>query len=88
LFKPSLNGSRAALIGCACAYLMLLPTGALSFWRSLAFAASAALLLVVVATARSSNAPIPAPGRAIPLSIGAWALWSTASALWSVDRAF
>ena len=87
MFKPSLN-SRAALIGCACAYLMLLPTGALSFWRSLAFAASAVLLLVVVATARSSNAPIPATGRAIPLSIGAWALWSTASALWSVDRAF
>ena len=67
---------------------MLLPTGALSFWRSLAFGASAVFMLVVVATSRSGDAPASWPGHAIPLSIGAWALWSTASALWSVDAAF
>jgi O-antigen ligase len=88
LLKPSLNGSRTALLAAACAYLLLLPTGALSFWRSLAFAASAVLALMLATLARSSGEPVPSLGKAIPIAIGAWATWSAASIAWSVDRAF
>ena len=88
MLKPSLNGYRNALIVGASAYLLLLPTGALSFWRSLAFASSALLALTVVVLARSSGQPVPSLGKAIPAAIGAWALWSAASVAWSVDPTF
>ena len=86
--KPSPQALHAALIGCACAYLFLLPTGALSFWRSLAFGACAVLMLVVVARSPTTGETIPSAGVLVPATVAAWALWSTASVLWSVDRAF
>jgi O-antigen ligase len=84
-----LDRCRAALLVSAAAYLLLLPTGALSFWRSLAFATSAVLAVVVtVALARSRREAIPAIGVAIPVAIVAWAVWSIASLAWSVDPGF
>lgn len=84
-----LDRCRVALLASASAYLMLLPTGALSFWRSLAFATAAVLTLVIVVTqARSRIEPLPSIGVAIPVAVAAWALWSAASLAWSVNPAF
>ena len=84
----TLERCRAALLVSACAYLLLLPTGALSFWRSLAFATAAALTIVVVMLQRSSGDRVPPIGRAIPIAVAAWAVWSFVSLAWSVDRSF
>lgn len=86
LTAPTLERCRAALLVAACAYLLLLPTGALSFWRSLAFAMSGVLTIVVVVLGRSSNDRVPSIGTALPVIVAAWALWSAASVAWSVDR--
>lgn len=84
-----LDRCRVALLVTASAYLLLLPTGVLSFWRSLAFATSAVLAVVIVAAvARGRRETIPSIGVAIPAAIAAWALWSIASPAWSVDPAF
>lgn len=84
-----LDRCRVALLVTAFAYLMLLPTGSLSFWRSLAFGSSAVLALVIVAAlARSRQAALPSIGAAIPAAIAAWAVWSVASLAWSVDPSF
>ncbi|HVE48704.1 MAG TPA: O-antigen ligase family protein [Casimicrobiaceae bacterium] len=78
---------RVALVVAAAAYLALLPTGAIAFWRSLAFAASSALMIVVLlGRARERRqSTLPLPDAAIPLTVLAWALWSFASLWWSVD---
>jgi O-antigen ligase len=83
-----LHRCRVALLAAAAAYLFLLPTGALSFWRSLAFATSGALTVAVVALTARSRGKLLSIGTAIPLSIAAWATWSIASLAWSVDPAF
>ncbi|MBK7742862.1 MAG: O-antigen ligase family protein [Betaproteobacteria bacterium] len=69
----------------AAAYLALLPTHALTFWRSTTFALGALLALAVAMAAARRRAPaIPAPPRAVTLAFVAWGLWSTASLAWSV----
>ena len=69
----------------AAAYLALLPTHALTFWRSTTFALGALLTLAVAVAAARHRAPsIPAPPRAVTLAFVAWGLWSTASLAWSV----
>lgn len=85
--RAVIDRCRVALVVAAAAYLALLPTGAGAFWRSLAFAASLVLMIVVlIGRARERHDPIfPLPGAAIPLTVIAWALWSFASLLWSVD---
>ena len=84
-----LDLGRVALLVTASAYLMLLPTGALSFWRSIAFGSSALLAIVIVAAvARSRREIIPSIGAAVPAAVAAWALWSIASLAWSVDPSF
>jgi len=83
---PMIDRCRRALLAAAAAYLVLLPTGALSFWRSLAFAAavaSGAWLLAI--RARDASLRLPLPDRAIPLAVLAWSLWSAASLAWSID---
>lgn len=79
---------RSALLVAAAAYLALLPSGALSFWRSATFAAAAVFTLTVVARQRASTSRLPLPGRAIPLVVLAWAAWTLASTLWSVDAGY
>ncbi len=76
---------RSLLLIAAAVNLALLPTGALTFWRSLSFGFGAlfALLLVVGAVTRRVE-PIPSPGYAILLPLLAWSAWATASLLWSV----
>ena len=84
-----LDRCRGALLASAAAYLMLLPTGALSFWRSLAFATAAVLTLVIVtAHLRPRVERLPSIGASIPVAVAAWALWSAASLAWSVNPAF
>jgi O-antigen ligase len=86
---PSLPRAHAALLVAAGAYLALLPTGALSFWRSLAFVlAGIATVAVLLGERRAGREPAGLPGRAIPVLVLAWAAWSCASLAWSVDRGF
>jgi O-antigen ligase len=80
---------RGALLVAAAAYLALLPTGTLSFWRSLAFAiGAAAAAALVVAERRQRERTLVLPDLAIPAAVAAWGLWSTASLAWSVDAAY
>ena len=84
-----LERCRGALLVAAAAYLALLPTGALSFWRSLAFGAAAlAAAVLAVAEWRQRERTVVLPGIAVPMAAAAWALWSTASLGWSVDAAY
>ena len=86
---PALPRAHAALLVAAGAYLALLPTGALSFWRSLAFALAAiGTVAVLIGDRRNASAMPGLPGRAIPALVLAWAAWSCASIAWSVDRGF
>ena len=79
---------RRALVAAAAAYLALLPTNTLTFWRSLAFAVGATLsTILIVAAARDPSQRPPTPGRAVLLSVLAWAGWAAASLVWSVDPA-
>lgn len=80
---------RSVLLIAAAAYLALLPSNALSFWRSLAFAVGAlAALALLHATWRTDRAALPSPGRGVLLTLGAWVLWAVASLAWSIDPAF
>ena len=74
-----------ALVGAAAAYLALVPSNALTFWRSTFFAAAALAALVVGVRASRAGSLGPAPGRVLVAAFGGWALWSCASVLWSVD---
>jgi len=76
-----------ALVGAAAAYLALVPSNALTFWRSTFFAAAALAALVVGVRACRAGSLGPAPGRVLVAAFGGWALWSCASVLWSVDPA-
>jgi O-antigen ligase len=88
--KPALlDRCRRGLAVTAAAYLALLPTNAISFWRSLAFGIAAALALGLVAAARRGRGPrIASPGGAIVATLLAWSLWCVASLAWSIDRPF
>lgn len=79
---------RRALPAAAAVYYALLPSAALTFWRSLAFAVAALLATAVVAARRHERPVLPLPGTLLPLSILAWAAWTFASRLWSVDPAY
>lgn len=84
-----LDRLRRGLALATAAYLALLPSNALSFWRSLAFACAALLAAAVVgASLRGRAAPIPGPGRAVVAALGAWSAWACASLAWSIDPAF
>lgn len=84
-----LDHCRRGLAVAAAAYLLLLPSNAISFWRSAAFAAAAGFALaLVVATLRSNAPPLPSPGRAILLALVAWSGWAVASLAWSIAPAF
>jgi hypothetical protein len=76
-----------ALVGAAAAYLALVPSNALTFWRSTFFAAAALAALVVGVRASRAGSLGPAPGRVLVAAFGGWVLWSCASVLWSVDPA-
>jgi O-antigen ligase len=76
---------RRALLVVAAAHLVLLPTGALTFWRSATFAIAAALAAVVVARRR---ARLPLPGAAAVALLAAWSAWTLASVAWSVDPSY
>ena len=80
---------RSALLVAAAAYLALLPSNALSFWRSLAFATGAiSAIALLVAYSRDRGLVLPSPGRAVLLTLAAWASWAVASLAWSIDPAF
>ena len=80
---PMIDRCRRALLVAAAAYLALLPTGALAFWRSLAFGIAVACTIAIVAMRR--HAPIALPNRAVPIAVAAWSAWSLASLAWSID---
>jgi O-antigen ligase len=83
-----LDRCRRGLAVAAAAYVALLPTNAISFWRSLAFGAAALLALVLASAALRGTAPrLPSPGRAIVAALAAWSLWAAASLAWSIDPA-
>jgi O-antigen ligase len=77
------------LVVAAGAYLVLQPTPAVTYGRSLALGATAyfALVLVIAALARRT-APIPLPGPAILAPLALWCLWCAASWTWSVHPAY
>jgi O-antigen ligase len=80
---------RHWLLVAASAYLVLVPVGALTAFRSIAFAASSVFALgVLAAAAAGRSARVLPPGRAVPLAIATWMAWGIASLLWSVDPAF
>ncbi|HEX4882918.1 MAG TPA: hypothetical protein VFX05_02190, partial [Casimicrobiaceae bacterium] len=84
-----LDHCRRGLAVAAAAYLALLPSNAISFWRSTAFAVAVALALALVAAGvRGRAAPIPSPGRPIVIALGAWCAWAIASLAWSIEPAF
>lgn len=84
-----IDRARSALTVAAAAYLALLPSNALSFWRSLAFASAALIAAwLIVAMLRAPPLRVPLPGRAVPLALAAWSLWSIATLAWSIDPAF
>ena len=84
-----IDRARGALLIAAAAYLALLPSNALSFWRSLAFACAAAVAVgFVVAMVREPKRRVPLPGIAVPLALAAWSAWAIASLAWSIDPAF
>jgi O-antigen ligase len=76
-----------ALAGAAAAYLALVPSNALSFWRSTFFGVAVLAALVVGARAVRAGRLGPAPAPVLVAAFAGWALWSCASALWSVDGA-
>ena len=75
---------RRLLLIAAAANLALLPTGALTYWRSVSFGFGAlfALTLVGAALLRRTER-IPSPGPAVLLPLLLWSVWATASLLWS-----
>jgi len=88
--KPALlDPCRRGLAIAAAAYLALLPSNAISFWRSLSFGVAATLALALAFAALRGHAPrLPSPGRAIVAAFVAWSLWAAASVAWSIDPAF
>ena len=76
---------QRTLLMFAAIYLALIPVATLGAARSIAFAISAVLAVVVIANARRPEvAPIPSPGAALALATCAYFAWQLASALWSV----
>jgi O-antigen ligase len=73
----------------AAAYLALLPTNALNFWRSTAFGVAGVLALVVVGMAVLRQGPrIASPGAAVLATLLAWCGWAYVSLAWTVDPAY
>jgi len=80
---------RRALLVTAGIYLALLPTGWATAAKSIAFGASAALALSVLALSRSGRGEsIPSPGTAILTALFLWSGCALASAAWSVHLAY
>jgi O-antigen ligase len=76
---------RRLLLIAAAVNLALLPTGALTYWRSVSFGFGALFALVVVGAALLRRTePVPPPGLPVLLPLVAWSLWATSSLLWSV----
>src|SRR6266542_2641877 len=76
-----------ALLVAAAVYLALIPVGAMTAIRSIAFATAAVLALAVVLEARRGRAAaIPLPGRLLTFAVVAIVAWSALSFVWSVRR--
>jgi O-antigen ligase len=88
--KPALlDRCQRGLTIAAAVYLALLPSNAISFWRSLAFGVAVVLALALTTAAWRGAVPrLPSPGRAIVPALAAWSLWAAASLAWSIDPAF
>ena len=77
------------LLGFAAAYLFLLPTNAVRFAHSIAFAGAGLLAVVAYVIAwrhRVTRIPLAGPWILVPLF--AWVAWSCLSLAWSVDPAY
>src|SRR5213593_940600 len=80
---------RRALLIAAGIYLALLPTGWATAAKSIAFGASAALALLILALSPSGRGEsIPSPGTAILAALFLWLGCALASAAWSVHLAY
>ncbi|MEO8536352.1 MAG: O-antigen ligase family protein [Betaproteobacteria bacterium] len=74
------------LLRFAATYLFLLPTNAVTFAVSIAFAgAGLCAVFIFVRTWVDPAARIPLAGPSILVPLAIWALWSCASVAWSVD---
>ncbi len=74
------------LLGFAAAYLFLLPTNAVRFAHSIAFAGAGLLAVVAFVIAwRDRGTRIPLAGPWILVPLFTWAAWSGLSLTWSID---
>ena len=77
------------LVVAAGAYLVLQPTPAVTYGRSLAFGVTSYFALVIAIAALAGRAArIPLPGRAILAPLALWCLWGAASWFWSAHPAY
>jgi O-antigen ligase len=79
-----LDQCRRLLLIAAAVNLAMLPTGALTYWRSVSFGFGALFALVLIGAALLRRTDrIPGPGLAVLLPLLFWSFWATASLLWS-----
>jgi len=77
------------LLAFAAAYLFLMPTNAVRFVHSITFgSAGACAVIALFVASRNHVTRIPPAGASILVPLFAWAAWSFASLLWSVDPAY
>lgn len=73
----------------AAAYLLLVATSALNFWRSLAFGLGGIFALALwTAGWRGFGPRVPSPGAPVLITLGVWSAWACASLAWSVDPVY
>jgi O-antigen ligase len=77
------------LVVAAGAFLVLQPTPAVTYGRSLALGVMSYFALVIaIAALAGRTARIPLPGPAILVPLVVWCLWGGASWYWSIDPAY
>jgi O-antigen ligase len=77
------------LLAFAAAYLFLMPTNAVRFVHSITFgSAGACAVIALFVASRNHVTRIPPAGASILVPLFAWAAWSFASLLWSIDPAY
>src|SRR3954467_14842966 len=77
------------LLAFAAAYLFLMPTNAVRAAQSITFAGAAICAVIAYFVAsRNYVTRIPFAGASIVVPLLAWAAWSFASLLWSIDPAY
>ena len=80
---------RFSLLFWACAYFALVASSGHTYFRSFAFGLALLFALwLIVGAVVSDGEAIPVPDGYLLVAIAAWALWSLASATWSIHPAY